>query len=131
MIYDIDRNHPNAKKPVPEKYLPRPDSFAEWLSNLEVGEEVKLTRIWKDDGTFRGWVKRKTNYTVTVQWMAFDDPEHGIVEMNANMALPSGGNTEIRIHHMNREAEYHPSLGYEFKDRIEYFLSNGMTGNPL
>lgn len=110
----------------------RPDSFSEWLTGLEVGDEVVVKMMWVvGQPKHRAWVERKSDRNVTVHWMIFDDAESGIGKRRAVFSVPSGGNTEVRLLHPTREVRYDPKLGYEFADRIEYFLSENMEGNPL
>lgn len=110
----------------------RPDSFSEWLSGLEVGDEVVVKMMWViGQPKHRAWVERKSDRNVTVHWMIFDDAENGIGKRRAVFSIPSGGNTEVRLLHPTRDVSYDPKLGYEFKDRIDYFLSMKMEGNAL
>lgn len=110
----------------------RPDSFAEWLVGLKVGDEVVVKMMWTPgQPQHRAWVERKGAQNATVHWMIFDDAENGIGKRRAVFSIPSGGNTEVRLLHPTREVRYDPKLGYEFADRIDYFLSANMEGNPL
>ena len=112
-------------------YSPRPDSFTEWLLSLNEGDELRITYLWMDKGKLPAWVKSKGTTGMVVHWMTFDDAVEGIARHHAKVSLPSGGNTDIRIHHPTRAVIYHPKLGYEFEDRVEFFLGAGMEGNPL
>lgn len=110
----------------------RPDSFQEWLASLAVGDEVLIQYIWVEGKpTCRAWVEHVGDASITIHWMTFDDAEHGIGKNKARFTLPGGGNTHVRIHHPTRPTEYDARLGYEFADRIEFFIAEKMQGNPL
>lgn len=112
--------------------MTRPDSFGEWLANLSVGDEVLIKEIWtKGQPQHRAWVERKTDRTATIHWMIFTDAEHGIGKRRATFNIPGGGNTEVRLLHPSRKVVYDPKLGYEFEDRVDFFMANGMVGNAL
>ena len=110
----------------------RPDSFAEWLVGLKVGDEVVVKMMWTPgQPQHRAWVERVGDRTVSIHWMVFDDAENGIGKRRAAFSIPSGGNTEVRLLHPSREISYDPKLGYEFADRIAFFLQQNMLGDAL
>lgn len=110
----------------------RPDSFAEWLVGLKVGDEVVVKMMWiPGQPQHRAWVERVGDRSVLIHWMIFDDAENGIGKRRAAFSIPSGGNTEVRMLHPSREISYDPKLGYEFADRIAFFLQQNMLGNAL
>ena len=110
----------------------RPDSYAEWLTSLNEGDEVVVRYLWTvGQPSYKAWVRHSHKSSLTLHWMTFDDAEDGIGRHTSSFTLPGGGNTHIRIEHPTRAMNYHDDLGYEFADRVEYFRANKMLGNHL